>query len=84
MTTAKSKSKPEPSNYYRVKNGGDFVMLFTNGNAFLDPGAETIVTEEVNEETKERWKQLGATFTEISKEEAEVLISNSGILGLKD
>ncbi len=77
--TVKKESKPETA--YRVKNAGEFIMLFPKGNAFLYPGAECVVTEPVTQEQLQRWKDVGCVVTELSMTEAENL--SSGVLGIK-
>lgn len=84
MSTAKSevKSAVKSETAYRVKNGGEFIMLFPQGNAFLYPGAECVITEPVNKEQLKIWESMGVTVTEISQEEAASI--TSGILGIME
>ncbi len=64
-----------------VKNGGEFIMLFPQGTAFLYPGAEVLITDPVSSEQIKRWEKMGCFVSEVTQEEADKL--SNGILGLK-
>lgn len=80
--TAKKPTNPE-AKYFLIENGGDYIMLFTPGSAFLYPGARAVVAD-ASAADVERWQAMGAKLTEISKSDAEKMSAGSGILGLKE
>lgn len=82
-TQDKSVNKAEVNKAYKIKNSGEFIMLFPKGNAFLYPSGEAVITESVSAEDIKKWEQLGCVVTEISMDEANELLATSGILGVK-
>lgn len=75
-------AKPESDQAYRIKNAGEFIMLFPTGNAFLYPTAEVAV-QSASETDIKRWKEMGCELTPISQDEYLDLSEQSGVLGIK-